>query len=344
MSFIVVGTNHKYCPIEAREKLSFSKGRIKEALISLVDFKWVKAAVIVSTCNRVELYASTPDIEMGIKTLKTFLADYHSQDLSRIEPYVYTYIGKQAISHLFNVSGGLDSQIVGETQILEQVRFAFEEAKKSGCVDSVLDNVFSDALRVGKKVRKDTKISEGNTSIGSITISLIKEKIGSLKDKKIVIIGVGKVSELVTKYLKEENAFTVFVSNRTFLKAKELAESIGAVAIRFERLKEKLKEADVVISATTSPHFILREEDILEVHRPLLVIDLALPRDVEPKVKYINGVELYCLDDLNYIIEKNLDKRKDEILEATDIIKKEAQNLWRAIYFLESAHAEALLP
>jgi glutamyl-tRNA reductase len=344
MSLVVVGTNHKYSPIGIREKLSFSKGKAKDALINLAGFKWVKAGVILSTCNRVELYAITHDIEIGIQTLKTFLADYHRQDLFSIEPYLYTHIDKETISHLFNVAAGLDSQIVGETQILEQVRFAFEEAKKVCCMDAIMDNAFSSALRAGKSVREQTNISKGNTSIGNIAISLIKARIESLSDKKVLIIGVGKVSELLAGYLKKEGALAIFVSNRTFLKAKELAESLGAVAIKFDQLKEKLKEVDVVISATKSPHFILRNADILEAHRPLLIIDLALPRDVEPEVRYINGIELYCLDDLSYIIENNLDKRKDEVYKAGEFIKKEAENTWILIESLELAAEPAFLP
>ena len=335
MNFLVVGTNHKYSPLEIRERLAFSKGKIKVALLNLVDSPWIKGAVILSTSHRVELYASTQDLEVGGRILKTFLTDYHNQDLVKIEPYLYTYTDKGGILHLFKVSGGLDSKIIGELQILDQVRSAFEEAKNSGCVDSDLNRIFSYALKIGRRVREETQISEGDASLGSIVIDLIKEKLGSLKDKKILIIGAGKVSELIVKYLKEENISAVFVSNRNFEKAKELANYSGGEAIKFVQLKEKLKEAEVIITATASPHFILRKEDILEsfnhrssaIDRPILIIDLAVPRDVEPEIKFIKGVELFCLEDMDFIIERKLEKRRQAIPAALKIINEEVENL-----------------
>jgi glutamyl-tRNA reductase len=274
--------------------------------------------------------------------LKEFLANYHQQELFKIEPYLYTYIGKEAVLHLFKVASGVDSQIFGENQIWEQVKFAFAQAKEISCTDNFLDNIFFYAVRTGKQVRHQTQISQGNTSIGSITASLIKEKIGCLRDKKILIIGVGKVTELVTKYLKEEEAHTVLVSNRTYDKAKELADCVGGKAIRFGELKEKLKEADVIISATASPHLILKKEDILN-EKPLLIIDLAVPRDIDPEVRYIKGIELYCLDDMNYIIEKNLENRRKEAPQALEIINREVENLCSS-GLLELEAVPALLP
>lgn len=331
----MVGTNHKYSPLEIRERLAFSRGRIKAALLNLVDSPWIKGAVILSTCHRVELYASTPDLEIGDKILKPFLSDYHNQELVKIDPYLYCYIDKEAILHLFKVAGGLDSKVIGEFQILDQVRSAFEEAKNSGCVDSDLNRIFSYALKTGRRVREETQISEGDASLGSIVIDLIKEKLGSLKDKKILIIGAGKVSELISKYLKEENVLAIFVSNRNFEKAKELANYSGGEAIKFVQLKEKLKEAEVIITATASPHFILKKEDIQEVLNyrlstldpRLLIIDLAVPRDVEPEVKYLKGVELFCLDNLDFIIKRKLEKRRQAIPTALKIIKEEVENL-----------------
>lgn len=352
MSLVLVGTNHKYSPIEIREKLCFSKGKIREALPDLVG-SWVKAGVILSTCNRVELYASSQDIDMAVKALKTFLADYHRQDLAGIEPYLYTYVDKDALYHLFKVSSGIDSQIVGETQILGQVRFAFEEAQESGCIDKILNNVFSRALEVGQKVRSQTRISAPDVSIAGIAMSLIKEKAGALKDKKILIIGVSKISGMLVNYLKQEEAAAIFISNRTFEKSEQLAGDAGGIAVKFDRLKEKLKEAQVIISATASPHWILKKQDIFEAQEyrasvgaktDLLVIDLALPRDVEPQVKDIKGVKLYCLDDLTRLSGKNLSQRKDEIPKALNIIRKEAQDTWTQLKFLEWEPAAALLP
>jgi glutamyl-tRNA reductase len=343
MNFIVVGTNHKYSPIEIRERLSFPKRKISGAVADLTGSGWINAAVIISTCNRVELYANAEDTDMGIRTLKGFLSNYHHQDAVKIEPYLYMQAGRDAITHLFKVSGGLDSQILGESPILGQVRAGFGEAKEAGYTDTFLEDIFSRAIKLGEEIREATAISGGDISIGSVVKDLIKERIGGLEDKKILIIGVGKISESTARYLNNEKASTVFVSNRTFEKAEELAREVGGIAVRFDRLKEKLREADIIISATTSPHFILRKEDILETtRRPLLIIDLAVPRDVDPKIKSINGVELLCLDDLSYMIEKKLDRRKREIPEALRLIEKEVDDIWSSIAFSGSVPAEVL--
>ena len=326
MNLIAVGTNHKYSPVGIREKLSFSQKGLKKALVSLAGFAGIKAIVILSTCNRVELYASTPDTDTGIETLKAFLSAHHQGSL-RIEPYLYTYIGKEAIRHLFQVSAGLDSQIIGETQILEQVRFAFGEARAVEATDRLLYTIFAHAMRVSLRVRQESGIAKGKVSIASIIAGLIKTRYGCIKNKRILIIGVGKISELITRYIKDEGAKTVFIANRTYAKAWQLARRMGAEVVRFDRLKEKLLDTDIVISATASPHFILKKEDLRDIKNPLLIIDLAVPRDVDPQVKYIEGISLFGLDDLDFIIENNLQSRRQSMPQALDIINKEVENL-----------------
>lgn len=330
MNLVVIGTNHKYSPIQIRERLSFSKGKVKDVLSNLVSYGWIKAAVILSTCNRVELYASTPDPEMAIKTLKAFLSDYHHQDLLNIEPYLYTYIDKKATLHLFNVAGGLDSQILGEVQILEQVRFAYKEAKTVEATDELLDRVFDKAIETGIRVRNKTKISsEGDISLGSLSINLIKKRLGVLKDKKVLIIGVGKISESVIKYLRNEELKATFISNRTYERAFELARFLkDTQVLGFDSLKEKLKEVDIIISATSSPHLILKKEDLVDVKKPVLIIDLAVPRDVDPQLKHIKDISLFCLDDLDSVLKENLGKRRQEIPKAQNIIQEAVEKLW----------------
>ena len=327
MSIIVVGTNHKHSPIRIREQVAFRKKKIKSALLNLVSYKGIRAGVILSTCNRVELYVTADDSKRAGIILKEFLADYHHKELNTIEPYLYTYIGKEAIRHLFRVAAGLDSQILGESQILEQVRYAYQEARAVEATDRLLDTIFDNAIMVSLRVRQETGISEGKISIASTVAQLIKGKCGSIKNKKILIIGVGKISQLLTLYLKEEGARAVFIANRSYEKAFQIARSIGAEVVRFDRLKEKLLDTDIIISATASPHTILKEEDLQDAKRPLLIIDLAVPRDVDPDVKYIKGISLFCLDDLDFIIENNLENRKQSIPQALDIINKEVGNL-----------------
>lgn len=350
MSFVVVGTNHKFSPVEIREKLYFSRIKQTESLIHLIAHQGIKAAVILSTCNRVELYAHTQDAHTGVHLLKEFLASSGDQDLTSIEPYLYTYIGKEAIRHLIKVAAGLDSQIIGEEQILEQVELAYERARFVETVDSFLEMIFIASLKTAQKARQETRISEGDISVATIAIELIKKEYTNFQDRKVLIIGVGKISQLLTRRLKEEGLTSVFIANKTFKKAKQLAKCINAQVLRFDKLKEKLQEADIVISATSSPHLILRKEDIQEAlslkpsainHKPLLIIDLAVPRDVDPQAKGLERVRLFCLDDLNELIENNLTKRRESIPLAEEIIHKEV-NAICSQELLESPLARAL--
>lgn len=342
MSFIAVGTNHKYSPIGIRERISFSKKRLKESLVFLTQQTSFRGVVILSTCNRVEVYADCKNPDYGFSQIEDFLATYHEITKDRLTPYLYKYTDKEAINHLFNVASGLDSQVLGETQILGQVRFFYEEAKRFRLTDSLIDGVFNKAIEIGRTVRIKTKVSSGNISIGSIAINLIKKEVGELSGKKILLIGVGEVSELILRYLKQEKIRSVFVSNRTYERAVELARSIGGRIVRFERLEEELKEADIIISATSSPHTIIKKEYLMDLEKPLFIVDLALPRDVDPDVKYIKGVRLFCLDDLGFILENNLEKRIQEIPKVLEIIAQEVENLWNRLIELEPERA--LLP
>lgn len=343
MSLVAAGTNYKYAPIEIREKLFFSKNALKKAPLCLSEQTGINAAVILSTCNRVEVYANVADADWAKGALKSFLANYKEIDLSALEPYLYTYIGKEAVLHLFKVSAGLDSQIIGEYQILQQVAFALDQAGKAGCLDSILHNFFAQALKAGERVRRETGLGKADASIGAVAVNLIKDKVSCLKGKKILIIGVGKVSQLLIARLREQSASMIFVSNRTFEKAKELAQAAGALAIKFELLKEKLQEADIIISTTSSPHFILKKEDLLNIPRkPLLIVDLAVPRDIDPAVKDIAGVRLYCLDDLDFILPEDSIRQEPEVRRALGIIEEEVENLCNLAGFLELERAQAL--
>ncbi|MBI5143572.1 MAG: glutamyl-tRNA reductase, partial [Candidatus Omnitrophica bacterium] len=288
--------------------------------------------------------------EEGLKKTETFLSTYHEIDKDILAPYLYRYVGEDALSHLFKVASGLDSQVLGETQVLGQVRQFYEEAKRYGYTDDLLDGAFNAAIEVGKLVRVKTKISEGRVSIGNVATALIKKEIKELRYKKVLIIGLGKISNLVIKYLAEEGLRAIIVSNRTYEKAVKMAESICGRAIRFNKLKKYLKDADIVISATSSPHVILKKEDILEalsfkpkaLSQKLLIIDLALPRDIDPNVKNIEGVRLFNLDDLKSVVGKNIEKRNLEAVRAGIIIEQEVKRLWGR--FIESERERVPLP
>ena len=341
---ILIGTNFKYCPIEIRGRISFSKKRLKEALTNLVSYKGIRAGVILSTCNRVELYASIEDLKTGKEVLLNFLSWFHGIDKEVFSPYLYLYQDVELLTHLFSVACGLDSLILGETQILGQVWSALQESRKACCTDRYLDFVFDKAITFARKVHQTTEISLGIVSIGSVTIDFIKERLGNLTGKKILIIGAGKVTELVLRYLQQEGPQVIFISNRNFEKANELASRIKQKAACFDELKKLLEQADVVISATASPHSIIKKETLKDVilFKKLLIIDLAVPGDVEPDVQKIEGVELFNLEDVSSISQKNLEKKINEAEKIRLLISQEVENLWQKLIKLEPE--PALLP
>ncbi len=335
-SIIVIGTNHKFSPLEVREKLAFSKRGREKALLLLKESPILRGAVILSTCNRVELYASTEDLKASAEELQSFLSQFHKISKETVLPYLYIYDNKEAIRHLFSVACGLDSLILGETQVLGQLKSAFLEAKNTGFTDTYLDAAFNAAITSAKIIHRETTISEGKVSIGSVTLDFIKEKLGPLSGKNILIIGAGKVTELVLKYLQGERLTVIFISNRTFEKAKELASRIGQSAVRFDKLPQLIKDADVIISATASPHFIIKKETLgCAISQKLLIMDLAIPRDVDPKVQEIENVELFNLTDLSFIVQKNLKRKSLETEKIEKLINQEAALLWRKLTVLE---------
>lgn len=319
----------------------------------------MREAVILSTCNRVEIYARTEDSTRGMEEIEDFISGYHGIDEGAISPYLYGYEGREALRHLFSVSSGLDSLILGETQILGQVKFSFSQAESVGFADGFLRGVFYSAVSIARQIHAETKISEGKVSVGSVAIDFVKEKTGALSSKNILIIGVGKVTELVLKYLKKETPQVVFISNRTFEKAKELASQIGAKVVRFDDLRKFLKKADIVITATASPHFVIKKETLEEAISPLrriglrgrepsaighklLLLDLALPRDIEPRVKELDYVDLFGLEDLETVIKKNMERKIQEAEKAKKIIDIEVERLWGELTELEPEPALSL--
>ena len=329
MNLIMVGTNHRYSSIELRERLSFSKKSIKNALLFLKERKVLSGAVILSTCNRVEVYASAEDPNIGIREIVSFISRYHEIAVQKFSPSIYIYKGKDAIRHLCYVACGLDSLVLGETQILGQVRSSLIEAELAGFANVPLKYIFYSAISAAKRAQGQTRISEGKASVASVAIDFIKERIGSLSGKNILIVGVGKVTELVLRYLKDEKPNAVFISNRTFDKAKTMAAQIGAKAVRFDDFKKILREADVVITATASPHFVIRR-DTFEgpLTHKLLIVDLALPRDVDPRVREIEGVDLFSMEELGAVIKKNIDKKIPEAEKAREIVDIEVARIW----------------
>lgn len=330
MSLVLIGVSYKTASIKVREKFSFTKARLKESLIKLKSIDSVLGVIVLSTCNRMEIYAHLSDIDLGRRKILRFLTETFLVKESKIRRYFYILNDTEVIRHIFRVAGGLDSQILGETQILGQVKFAGETASQTGVTCELLDHLFTEAVKAGREIRLVTKISQGNVSVGSVAIKMLEEKFGDLKDKLILIIGTGKISSLVCNYLKDKKVKGIFVSNRTYAKAGELARRCGGKAINFNQLKDELKIADMVISATSSPHLILPYKTLVEVvpwrDKPLVIMDLALPRDVDPQAKDIPGLSLFTLDDLKSVVEENYAKRQKEAKAAEKIIQKKVSD------------------
>lgn len=342
MNLALIGISHKTAPVRIRERFSFTTEELKEGLQKLKKIDSARGIVVLSTCNRMEIYAQLVDIESGIREIKLFLLDTFSTGEDGIRRYFYTLNGAKVVSHIFKVACGLDSQILGETQILGQVRSAWEIANQTGVTCVLLDNIFAEAVNTGRDIHLFTKISQGNVSIGSAAIKMIEEKFESLHDKSILVIGIGKIGSLVCNYLKEKNVKGIFVSNRTYVKACELAVRCGGEAIHFDRLKDELRTADIVISVTSSPHIVLPYEtlsDIMQLrNKPLLIMDLALPRDVDPRARSIPGISLFSLDDLTSAVEENYAKRQKEAKIAEKIIQTRVKN------FIDIRYIEDLNP
>lgn len=341
MSFITIGTNHKYSPVDFREKLFFHKGKLAEALLELKRRNSIRGAVILSTCNRTEIYASCDDAYTGINELKDFVSEYKDIEADVVSRNLYSYEGKRAIEHLCEVSSGLDSLVIGELQITYQVKTALRKALETGSLDREITDIFGFALAVAGKVHAETGLSKGKMSVGSVAVDLIKEKVGDLTGKNILVIGVGKITSLVLKYLGDSGSSVVFVANRTYERAKKLAENINAEAIRFDVLKEYLPKADIVITATASSHFIIKEETVDKRFKELFIFDLAMPRDVAPGVSILEGVTLFSLMDLCLIIDRNRDRRISQVEIAAKLINKEVDGSWER--YTKSEQEAALL-
>ncbi|MDX1779010.1 MAG: glutamyl-tRNA reductase, partial [Thermodesulfobacteriota bacterium] len=237
---------------------------------------------------------------------------------------------QDAIKHLYRVSSGLDSQLLGENEILGQVKRAFSEAKAANASNGTLEQLFDGAIKMGKRVRKETSINQGSTSLSSMAIKLA-EKTVSLNNKTILLVGVNKINEQIARYLYERKIRTVIVANRTFDKAASIAGYLGGKAIHFETFKKELHNVDIIICSTAAPHFILKREEV-EVSlskrtRPLLLIDMAVPRDIDPEIKQVTGVTLYSLDDFNHVIQENLGRKRTEALKAEGLIKQAVEKM-----------------
>lgn len=338
---VVIGLNHKSASVEIREKMSFHHSKIRELLKDLKTYPALEGVVILSTCNRTEIYAATSDIRIGTQSIIEFLSVHHEIEEFMLEEYLYVHTSYDAVRHLFRVVSGLDSMVRGETQILGQAGDAYEHANDTGVTNKTVNVLFQTALAVGKRVRSQTLIDQHPVSISYTAVELAKQQFGELEGKKILIMGAGDTSTLTAKNLVAAGAATVLVSNRSYEKAVALAKEFSGRAIRMENLDQCLEEVDIVISATASTHFVVLPERMQQVMekrygRPMLLIDIAVPRDIHPEVGNIPRVTLFDIDDLQGVVDRHYQERETAALDAEKIVDEEMDNFlkWQNSLFV----------
>ena len=330
MQLVVLGLNHKTASVDVRECFTFSEDKIKMALNHLHEYEEISECVLVSTCNRTEMYAVVDDAEDGLQVMQQFLQRMSDNPLD-IEDFFF-HIEEYCIKHLFRVTASLDSLIIGEGQILSQVKKAYSIARDVGTTSTVLNTLFNRAIAVGKKVRTETRIAHSTISVSYAAVELAKKVFGDLSDSNVLLLGAGQMGELTAKHLVQSGVKTVIVSNRRFERAAELAEQFDGIAVPFESFMKSAVDADIIITSTGAPHYIIRTGDVAHLMqkrqgRPIIIIDIAVPRDVEPEVSAIMGAQLYNIDDLEAVVETNIQLREKEAKLAETIIAKELEEL-----------------
>jgi glutamyl-tRNA reductase len=331
MPLVCLGLSHHTAPIEVRERHAFPPSRVVEALVALRDYSAVKEAAMLQTCGRLEIYAELDDYEAGVTQLRSFLGNFgHGEARERydLDSYLYTLLGRQAIEHLFRVSTGLDSMLIGEAEILGQVKDAYIAAQQAKSLGKSLHRLFREALNAGKHARSQTRIGDESTSIATAAIDAAKARLGPLEGKSVVVIGAGKMGRIAVRRLRDEGAQRLIVTNRTISRAQELIAEVGfGEAIEMPGLVEALGAADVVVTSTGASHFVVKRETVAQAmaqrpDRPLFIIDIAVPRDTDPSVRELPGVTLVDVDGLKTVIDERLGVRREAIPQVEEIIEE----------------------
>jgi glutamyl-tRNA reductase len=332
MSIVLVGLNHRTAPVELRERLAFGELLIPEALSMLVDHEAVEEGLIVSTCNRVELLASTAaDPELGTDQLARFLCDYHKLDSGDVNGHIYRHAGEPAIKHVFRVASSLDSLVVGEPQILGQVKEAYQHAVNAGTIGRILSQLMDRAINVARRVRSETTIAENPVSVPSVAVELAHKIFGELSGKTVMLIGAGEMAEIAARSLVAAGASHLVVTNRTTERAEALAREFGAGAVSFEALYDVLPSADVVICSTGAPDYVLRAPETARAMKtrkkgPIVFIDISVPRNVDPALANAQNSFVFDIDDLQSVAEANLKERQRQAEAAEVIIDTEVKH------------------
>jgi glutamyl-tRNA reductase len=328
MRYQLIGVNHKSAPLEVRERLAIPESRLPDTCRDLTAHPGIEEGVIISTCNRVEVITHTAN---GAADLRGFLHEHFHLTAQDLDAHLYEFREKDAVRHVFRVASSLDSMVVGEAQILGQVKEAYATARAVGAVRGQLDQLFTRAFAVAKRVRSETAVGSSSVSIASVAVELAKKIFGTLQGKNVFIVGAGKMSELAARHLMAHGCGSIFVANRTYERAIGLAHKFNGQAIKFDDLYDNCDRADIVITSTGAPHAIFRREHgeqflARRKNRPMFFIDIAVPRDVAPEMAKLDGIFAYDIDDLQQAVSSHVADRGKEAELAEAIIASEVEN------------------
>jgi len=337
MKVLVAGLNHKIADVDVREKLAFTGSKLEEGLLRFSSLPDVDEAIILSTCNRVELYANVSETEKAAESIKTFLSEFHNINKDSLDNALYFYHDIEAVKHVFKVASSLDSMIVGEPQILGQLKDAFDLALAKKTTGILLNKLMKKAISAAKRVRTETRIAENAVSISFSAVELAKKIFTDLSKKVCMLLGAGEMAELAAKHLISNGVREVLVANRTFERACFLAEEFHGRPVKFEEFLQEMVRADIVICSTGAPSYIVMKSQMQKVmkerkQRQVFLIDISVPRNIDPEINDLENVYLYNVDDLQGVVDSNLFERQKEAEKAEKIITEELETFvkWQA--------------
>lgn len=330
MNILVVGLNHKTADVDVREKLAFNGPKLEEGLMRIKTLPEVKEALILSTCNRVEMYTNVKDAARAYESIKDFISEFHEIERGSLEKSLYSYENLIAVRHVFRVASSLDSMVVGEPQILGQIKDAFEFALQKKATGILLNKLMKKAISVAKRIRTETKIAENAVSISFAAVELAKKIFTDLSTKSVMLLGAGEMAELAAKHLVSSGVKDVVVANRTYETGCNLAKEFNGRAVKFEDFVHEIANTDIVICSTGASKYVLMKEQMHHVmkerrHKPVFIIDISVPRNIDPEINKIDNVYLYDVDDLQGVVDSNVEGRQKEAEKAEAIIADEIE-------------------
>ncbi len=341
MNTIVIGLNHKTADIDIREKLAFDGPKLEEGLLTIRNLPEVKESVIISTCNRVEIYLNAGNTEQAIASIKEFIASFHDIRNESLNDALYIHYDIEAVRHIYRVASSLDSMVVGEPQILGQLKEAFEFSLKHKTTGILLNRLFKKAISVAKRIRTETRIAENAVSISFAAVELAKKIFTELTGKTFMLLGAGEMAELAAKHIMNNGVTDILIANRTYQTGCDLAKEFSGRAVPFENYLNELKTSDIIICSTGAPDYVLSKSQMHKVmkerkNKPVFIIDISVPRNVDPEINTLDNVYLYDIDDLQGVVDSNIHERQKEARKAEDIIEEEIETFTRWLSSLDS--------